>query len=90
MPRVLSELLRVLRPGGLLLVAFHAGDKTIHLDEWWGHKVCIDTFFFSAAEMTEFLRGAGFEIEQVTERPPYAGVEYPSQRAYILAKRSVS
>src|SRR5262249_12067944 len=39
MSRVLGELRRVLRPGGLLLLAFHIGDGAIHLDEWWGHPV---------------------------------------------------
>ena len=32
--RTMSEFLRVLRPGGLLLLAFHIGDDAIHLDEW--------------------------------------------------------
>ena len=30
----LSELRRVLRSGGTLLLAFHLGDDTVHLDEW--------------------------------------------------------
>src|SRR5262245_27781419 len=43
-PRALAEFWRALRPGGLLLLAFHIGDETIHLDEWWGHKVCVDFY----------------------------------------------
>jgi SAM-dependent methyltransferase len=41
----LGELWRVLRPGGLLLLAFHIGDDTIHLDEWWNQKVSVDFYF---------------------------------------------
>src|SRR5205823_12308301 len=32
---VLREFRRVLRPGGLLLLAFHQGQEIIHVDEWW-------------------------------------------------------
>lgn len=46
MTRALGELRRVLRPGGKLLLAFHIGDDTIHLDEWWGHKVSVDFLLF--------------------------------------------
>ena len=83
----MSELLRVLRPGGLLLLAFHIGDDAIHLDEWWGQRVCIDFFFFRSDEMAGCLRATGFEIEEIIERDPYPEVEHQSRRAYIFPRR---
>src|SRR5205085_1049233 len=58
--RALGELRRVLRPGGLLLVSFHIGDETIHLDEWWGQQVCVDFHMFQSVEMAGSLTSAGF------------------------------
>jgi ubiquinone/menaquinone biosynthesis C-methylase UbiE len=83
----LSEMKRVLRPGGLLLLAFHVGDETVHLDEWWGQRVSLTFLFFRPEEMADSLRAAGFEIEEIVEREPYPDVEHPSRRAYILAKK---
>jgi SAM-dependent methyltransferase len=85
--RAFSELWRVLRPGGLLLLSFHVGDDMIHLDDWWGQSVSIDFFFFQSAEITRYLRAAGFEIENVIERDPYPDVEHQSRRSYIFARR---
>ncbi len=86
-PGALQEFRRVLRPNGLLLLAFHVGQETLHRDEWWGKAVSVDTFFFRPNEMKVYLDTAGFEIEDIIERPPYADVEYPSQRAYIFARK---
>jgi SAM-dependent methyltransferase len=41
----LAETKRVLRPGGLLLLAFHVGDETLHLTELWGQAVSVDFHF---------------------------------------------
>jgi len=85
--QALHELGRVLRPGGLLLLAFHLGEGMLHRDEWWGKKVCVDFSFFRSDEMSGYLREAGFEVEQIIEREPYPDVEHPSRRAYIFARR---
>jgi SAM-dependent methyltransferase len=83
----LVEIKRVLRPGATFLVAFHIGEEAIHLDELWGKPVSADFIFFRPDEMENYLTAAGLVIEEVITRPPYENVEYPSHRAYLLAKK---
>src|SRR5262245_2960257 len=85
--QVLHELKRVLRPGGTLLLAFHIGQEARHVEELWGQPVSLDFTFYQPADMVGYLEAAGFELEEVIERPPYENVEYPSQRAYIFARK---
>jgi SAM-dependent methyltransferase len=83
----LAEMNRGLRPGGLLLLAFHVGDETVHLDQWWGQPVTLDFHFYRPDEMAASLKSAGFAIEDLIERDPYPDVEHPSRRCYIFARR---
>lgn len=83
----LGEIKRVLCPDGLLLLSFHIGDDILHVEDMWGEKVSLDFIFFRPDEMEGYLKSAGFEIEEIIERPPYKDVEHPSRRAYIFARK---
>ena len=87
--RALHELRRVLKPGGILLLAFHIGDHTLHQEEWWGAEVSLYFYFFRANEMTGYLKAADFEIDEIIEREPYPEIEQQNRRAYIFARKPV-
>ena len=83
------EIFRVLQPGGLFLLTYHIGEKTLHLDEFLGKKVDIDFMFFTSDFIFSCLKDSGFEKIEVIEREPYPGVEYESRRAYVFAIKPV-
>ena len=57
------------------------------MDEWWGHQVNIDGYFFDPQMIKKTAQLSGFSILEVIEREPYAeDIEYQSRRAYILLK----
>lgn len=88
--RALGEFCRVLRPGGVLLLAFHAGEETIRRDELWGEPVALDFRFFPTAEIERRVVEAGFALEARIEREPYPEVEHPNRRAYLLGRRPLA
>ena len=82
------EMKRALKRGGKLLLAFHVGEGSLHLDEWWSIPVLLDFFFFSPDEVAKALGSAGLLIEKIMHRDPYPEVEHPSRRAYILCRKT--
>jgi SAM-dependent methyltransferase len=83
----LLEMKRALKPGGELLVTFHVGSEVIHLDEWWERKVDVDFVFYEPGEIERRLRECGLNRAETFVREPYEGVEHPSRRAYIRARK---
>jgi SAM-dependent methyltransferase len=89
LPVALSELFRVLQPGGFFLLSFHVGNEVRHFDQLWEQPVNLDFFFFQPAHMQAALETAGFKVIEIIERPPYENVEVQTQRAYIFARKSI-
>jgi len=81
----MREVSRILRPGGLLLLTYHIGKESIHLNEFLGKDVDIDFMFFSNDDILGCLKESGFGKIEIIEREPYPDVEFESRRAYVFA-----
>lgn len=88
----LHEMSRALEPGGKLFLAFHVGEDTVDREEnLWESGVTLETNLFRVSTITGLIQAAGFEIDEVIEREPYAPeVEYQSRRAYIFAHKPIT
>jgi SAM-dependent methyltransferase len=84
---VAREFHRVLAPGGLAAIAFHAGSDTVHVDELFGCTTSLDFVLHRPEAVAATLAEVGFAIAARLDREPYPDVEYPSQRTYLLARR---
>lgn len=86
------EMRRVLIRGGQALVSFHVRDGAghtgghVHIEEMLGRAVSMDFWFHPVALVEGHAKEAGFTIEARLERHPYADIEYPSERAYLLLR----
>ncbi len=93
-PAAFRELARALTLEGWLLLSFHISGEghdageAVHLGQWWDHEVDLTFHYLRPATIAEELRRAGFEVVAVTERQPWPGVEAPTQRCHLLARKS--
>lgn len=63
-PGVFEQFIRVLHPGGPLLVGFHVGDETQHTSEGYtGRPIGVDSHLRRPSKIADWLRDAGFTIE---------------------------
>ncbi len=82
-----AELARVVAPGGLLLLAVHAGDERLHPEELWGIPIDVDWIFHDPDLVFAAVAAAGLTPLERLVRWPYDGAEHASRRAYLLAQK---
>ncbi|MFC6019702.1 class I SAM-dependent DNA methyltransferase [Plantactinospora solaniradicis] len=70
-PAVLAEFFRVMRPGGALLVGFHAGEgSNLKTEGYGGHPMNVYVHRRSPARVAAWLEAAGFTVEaEMLHRP---------------------
>ena len=80
-----GELHRVLIDGGVVLVAFQAGEgESVKRPNAYGTEVDLTLFRHSIGFIIDALHRSGFDIDSVTERPPEREHE-DSPQAFITA-----
>jgi SAM-dependent methyltransferase len=74
-PAVFGHFRRVLRPGGPLLLGFHAGDTSrLKTQGYGGHPMRVYVHRRQPGQVTAWLRDAGFTVEAQTLLSPDASV----------------
>jgi ubiquinone/menaquinone biosynthesis C-methylase UbiE len=86
----LAAIRRVLQPRGWLLLSFHVGDETRHVEEFMGQPVTLDFHLHRREAMRVLLSDAGYLVTEVLERDPYEVIELPTKRAYLWAQNQAS
>jgi SAM-dependent methyltransferase len=81
-----AEMVRVLRGGGVLLLAFHVGSDVVRAENFLDTTAVLDFTFFDPDQVKQALTTVGFDPIEVRIREPYA-TEHPSKRCYILAHK---
>ncbi|MGW3206551.1 class I SAM-dependent methyltransferase [Streptomyces sp. NPDC001135] len=87
LPRLFAEFLRVLAPGGHLLLAFQTGDEPRRLVQPWGRPVTLDFQRRRPEFMAELLTEGGFVLHSTTVRARDAALEESAGQAFLLAQK---
>ena len=87
--QALREMWRVLQPGGSCCCLFTWAKMSRRWKTTFGGAAFLSSSrFFERTTILGYMREAGFAIDEVIERDPYApDVEYQSRRAYIFAHK---
>lgn len=91
--RAIAEVTRVLQPGGIALLSFHIRSEEFgpgdvnHMTAWFGHSVDVEGYFLEPHVVLDDLARHGLDIVSIMTRMPHPKVEFPSERAYVIAQR---
>lgn len=81
-----SEMFRVLKPDGILLLSFHIGCDMVVQENFLDTGAMLEFFPFPVVTVPDALLAAGFTDLEILERPPY-DTEYPTDRCYVFAHK---
>ncbi|MFS0692646.1 class I SAM-dependent DNA methyltransferase [Streptomyces nitrosporeus] len=89
LPEVFAEFLRVLAPGGHLLLGFQVGEEALHLTEAGGHRVSLDFHRRRPEALAALLTGAGLELRATLLRERDGEGPFPEKtpQAYLMARK---
>ena len=85
LPAAFAELVRVLAPGGHLLVAFQVGDDAPVREEAFGRPISLAFHRWQPDAIADLLAAAGLVVDARLVRAPEAGERTP--HAHLLARR---
>ena len=82
---VFAEFARVVRPGGILLLAFQVGDDVVHITHAYGHELDAHARRQNPVRIRTLLAEAGFTPSAELVRAPVAPEKVP--QGYVMARR---
>jgi hypothetical protein len=81
-----AAMARTLRPGGLLVLALHAGPGVIHRDEWWEHEVDLDFVLHDPEQVVALMLATGLTDIESYVRSPLEQRGETTRRLYVLGR----
>jgi uncharacterized protein len=86
-PVAVSALARPLAPGGLLVLAGHAGRDVRRVTSWFGHDVDLDAVPYDPADVVAAITAAGLEHVEWYLRGPIQARQESTERLYVMARK---
>lgn len=87
LPGALDALARPLSPGGLLVLALHAGSEVRHHDTWFDQAVDLDVVLHEPADVVALVERAGLVDVEWYRRGPVLARGETTERLYVVARK---
>ena len=82
-----AALARPLAPGGVLVLATHAGREVTRLTSWFEHDVELDVVLHNSAQVVAAVTAAGLHQVEWYQRGAIAARQETTDRLYVLARK---